>query len=138
MSTPTIDAATVQGWLDEYFAPWVHALALRVEHVALGEVVLTLPFAAGLTRSGGTLCGQSLMAAGDTAMALAVGVQLGEFKPMTTVGMTTSFLRPVSGGDARVVARVLKPGRNLVFGEIEVADRDGKLAAHMTTTYALL
>jgi acyl-coenzyme A thioesterase PaaI-like protein len=38
-----------------------------------------------------------------------------------------------------VIARVLKPGRNLVFGEIEIIEaREGKLAAHATSTYALL
>jgi acyl-coenzyme A thioesterase PaaI-like protein len=33
---------------------------------------------------------------------------------------------------------VLRKGKNLVFGEIEVADPRGALAAHATTTYALL
>jgi acyl-coenzyme A thioesterase PaaI-like protein len=33
---------------------------------------------------------------------------------------------------------VLRLGKNLVFGEIEVHDAGGKLAAHATTTYALL
>ena len=41
-------------------------------------------------------------------------------------------------GPARVTARVLRKGKNLVFGEIEVADAQGWLAAHATTTYALL
>ncbi len=79
------------------------------------------------------------MAAADTAMVIAVASQLGEFRPMTTVSQTTSFMRPVADSDVIVTARVLKPGRTLTFGEIEMAaERDGKLAAHVTTTYALL
>ena len=43
---------------------------------------------------------------------------------MTTVQLQTSFLRPIGAdaGHARVTARVLRTGRSLVFGEIEVAD----------------
>ena len=86
------------------------------------------------------LCGQSMMAAADTAMILAICTRLGEFKPMTTVQLQTSFLRPIPGdaGAARVVARVLRMGRKLVFGEIQITDAQGELAAHATTTYALL
>jgi uncharacterized protein (TIGR00369 family) len=89
---------------------------------------------------GGVLCGQTMMAAADTAMVLAVMTKLGGFKPMTTVQLQTSFLRPVGGnsGAARVVARVLRMGRSLVFGEVQVINADDELAAHATTTYALL
>ena len=90
--------------------------------------------------AGGVLCGQTMMAACDKAMVLAVMTKLGGFKPMTTVQLQTSFLRPIAGGsgDATVTARVLRMGKTLAFGEIEVADAEGRLAAHATTTYALL
>ena len=79
------------------------------------------------------------MAAADTAMVFAISSQLGGFRPMTTVTLNTSFMRPVSGSDLLVVARVLKPGRSLVFGEVELSSAtDGRLAAHATTTYALV
>jgi uncharacterized protein (TIGR00369 family) len=81
-----------------------------------------------------------MMAAADTAMVLAIMTKLGGFRPMTTVQLQTSFLRPVSGtsGACRVVARVLRMGRNLVFGEVQVINADDELAAHATTTYTLL
>ena len=128
-----------QRMLAELFAPWVQALGLRVEAVGGGEATLRLPFDASLSRVGGTVCGQAMMAAADTAMVLAISSQLGEFRPMTTVTLNTSFMRPVAGADLLVVARVLKPGRSLVFGEIEMSSAaDGRLAAHATTTYALI
>lgn len=127
------------GWLTTLFAPWVQSLGLRPVKVAGGESELLLPFDPALCRDGGTICGQALMAAADTAMVFAIASQLGGFRPMTTVGQNTSFLRPVAAGDVRVIARVLKPGRSLYFGEVElVGATDGKLAAHVTTTYALL
>ncbi len=137
MGEPMLEQA--QGWLQELFAPWVQALGLRPVKIAGGEAELLLPFDPALCRVGGTICGQALMAAADTAMVFAIASQLGEFRPMTTVSQNLSFMRPVAGGDVRVVARVLKPGRNLFFGEVElIGVGDGKLAAHATTTYAML
>jgi len=40
-------------------------------------------------------------------------------------------------GVARVVARLLRMGRKLVFGEVHISDARGALA-HATTTYALV
>lgn len=130
----------LQQALHEQFAPWVRELALRVEKASLGEVRLALPVAPRHVHAGGVLCGQTMMAAADSAMVLAVMTHLGGFKPMTTVQLQTSFLRPVKGdaGTAAVVARVLKMGRSLVFGEVELFTPEGAVAAHATTTYALL
>jgi uncharacterized protein (TIGR00369 family) len=77
------------------------------------------------------------MAAADTAMIVAISAALGEFRPMTTVSLNISFMRPVRKGDVLVTARVLRMGRNLVFGEVELFDEEGKMAVHATTTYAL-
>lgn len=139
------DLATLQAILAERTAPWVQQLGLRVTGAMPGEVALDLPIAPAHVHGGQVLCGQTMMAAADTAMILAISSQLpGGFRPMTTVQLQTSFLRPVGGsqtetlGTARVVARVLRAGKNLVFGEVELLDPQGRLAAHSTTTYALL
>jgi len=143
MTSPSpalLSLAALQRMLEELFAPWVRELNLQVRHVQPGEVHLALPVAPRHVHAGGVLCGQTLMAAADTAMVLAVSNHLGGFRPMSTVQLQTSFLRPVpaDAGEVRVLARLLKPGRSLVFGEIECLLPSGQLAAHATTTYALL
>jgi len=145
MSTPDpmaslADPEMLRNALGRVFAPWVRDLDLRVIEARNGEVTLALPVTSRHVHEGGVLCGQTMMAAADTAMVLAVMTKLGGFKPMTTVQLQTSFLRQVAGtsGTARIVARVLRMGRNLVFGEIQVLNADDELAAHATTTYALL
>jgi uncharacterized protein (TIGR00369 family) len=134
------DIEMLNAALSRIFAAWVRELDLRVLEASEGEVVLALPVAARHVHEGGVLCGQTMMAAADTAMVLAVMTKLGRLEPMTTVQMNTSFLRPVGGasGELRIVARVLRMGRSLVFGEIHLLDAKGELAAHVTTTYALL
>lgn len=140
MNTAAPDLDALREALRTVIAPWVAELQLQLDEARIGEVVLTLPVAPKHVHGGGVLCGQSMMAAADTAMILAVCTHLGGFKPMTTVQLQTSFLRPIPGdaGSARVVARVLRMGRKLVFGEIEILDARGELAAHATTTYALM
>jgi uncharacterized protein (TIGR00369 family) len=134
----TISAAQGQAILAENFAPWVQALKLEVLSCTEGVAELRLPFDASLVRVGGTICGQALMSAADTAMVIAISASLGGFKPMATVSQSISFMRPVAGRDVLVTARVLKPGKTLVFGEIEMrAAGEERLAVHATTTYAL-
>jgi uncharacterized protein (TIGR00369 family) len=134
------DIEMLKAALSHVFAEWIRELDLRVLEARAGEVVLALPITSRYVNEGGVLCGQAMSAAADTAMVLAVMTKLGGFKSMTTVQQQISFLRPVAGssGAARVVARVLRMGRNLVFGEVQVIDADDELAAHATTTYALL
>jgi uncharacterized protein (TIGR00369 family) len=133
-----VTPAAAQAILAENFAPWVQALGLTVETVAADAATLRLPFDPRLVRIGGTVCGQALMTAADTAMVIACSAALGGFRPMATVGQTISFLRPVANDDMLVEARVLRLGRTLAFGEVALrAAGSGALAAHATTTYAL-
>lgn len=125
--------------LDQNFAAWVLELRLTVESVDKMSARLRLPFSERLVRVGGTVCGQALMSFADTAMVIAVSAASGGFRPMTTVGQTISFMRPVANADVIAEAKVLRLGKTLAFGEIDLraGDRDD-LAAHVTTTYAIL
>jgi uncharacterized protein (TIGR00369 family) len=134
-----IERELLERALPDYFAPWVQALGLRVEDFGEGRVTLRLLQSEQLSRVGGMLCGQAMMAAADTAMVLALMSHFGAFRPCTTVQMNTSFLKPLSAQDALVEARVLRAGKTLAFGEIDVRGADdGKSACRASTTYALL
>src|SRR5215208_313486 len=125
--------------LAEFFAPWVQQLALKVEAFDDDSVTLRLPQNPQLSRIGGMLCGQAMMAASDTAMVFALINHFGEFRQCTTVQMNTSFLRPLSGQDALVQARVVRAGKSLAFGEIDIRGADdGKSVSRASVTYALL
>jgi uncharacterized protein (TIGR00369 family) len=134
-----MDTDQLQSALAEYFAPWVQALALKVESFDADSVTLRLPQSDQLSRVGGMLCGQAMMAAADTSMVLALINQFGEFRPCTTVQMNCSFLKPLSNQDALVQARVVRAGKSLAFGEIDIRGaHDGKSVSRSTVTYALL
>jgi uncharacterized protein (TIGR00369 family) len=134
-----MDKETLQSALPEYFAPWVQALGLKVESFDADSVTARLRQDPQLSRVGGMLCGQAMMAAADTAMVLALINHFGEFKPCTTVQMNTSFLKPLSNQDGLVHARVLRAGKSLAFGEIDIRGaNDGKSVCRASVTYALL
>ncbi len=133
-------AERMQSALDAVAAPFVKSLGLRVTDADRSHATVVMPITPALVHGGGVVCGQSLLAAADTAMVLAVSAGFGEFRPMTTVQLQTSFLRPVPGDTPEVTVhcRVLRRGKTLAFGDIQITMPDGKLAAHATTTYALL
>jgi acyl-coenzyme A thioesterase PaaI-like protein len=134
-----MDAPTLQAALPQYFAPWVQALNLQVQSAQGSQVSLRLPNTDQLSRVGAMLCGQAMMAAADTAMVLALMQHFGEFRPCTTVQMSSSFLKPLSGQDAIVTATVLRAGKTMAFGEIDLSGaNDGKSACRASVTYALL
>lgn len=132
--------AELQALYAEIFAEWVRELDLEVRATSADGVTLALPVRARHVHAGGVVCGQTLMAAADTALVLAISHVLGGFRPQTTVQLQTSFLRPVGKDVAEVAveARILKSGRNLVFGEVVLRLPDGQVAAHATSTSALL
>ena len=133
----TVPAA--QAILVANFAAWVQDLALSVESVAIGAAVLRMPYSERLVRVGGTLSGQALMSAADTAMVIALAGSFGEFKPVTTVSQNVTFMRPIAQQDVLVEARVIRLGKTLAFGEITLRGaKDDRVAAHATTTYAIL
>ena len=139
MSEHAINRESLQQALTDLFAPWVQALGLQVESWGPGEVTLHLPQSDQLSRVGGVLCGQAMMAAADTAMVLALISHFGEFRPCSTVQLSSSFLKPLSGQDAWITAKVLRAGKTMAFGEIDLRGaNDGKSVFRASTTYALM
>ncbi len=139
MSTQPVTTDTLQQALSELFAPWVQALNLQVERLVTDGVTLRLPQSEQLSRVGGILCGQAMMAAADTAMVLALIRHFGAFKPCSTVQLSSTFMKPLSGQDALVSARLLRVGKAMAFGEIDLSGADdGKSVFRASTTYALM
>ncbi len=123
--------------LAEKFAPWVQDLHLGIE--SANPIVLRLANRAALTRVGGMLCGQALMAAADTAMVLAISEALGGFMDMATINMTCNFLAAVVGEDALIETQITRLGKSLAFGDVRIFGAgSGKLCMHSTLTYTVI
>ncbi len=137
MNTEILQAA-----LPEYFAPWVQALNLQVQPWGAqdgGVVTLKLPQSDQLSRVGGMLCGQAMMAAADTAVVLALMAHFSAFRPCTTVQMSTSFLKPLANDDALITAKVIRAGKSTAFIDVDIAAASSRVSVcRASAVYALL
>ncbi|MFB7243557.1 thioesterase [Streptomyces populi] len=125
--------------LADNFAPWVLDLGLSVTELDEHRAVLRLPWSARLAREGGSLSGQALMAAADTATVIAVSAARGAFVPMTTVQQSTSFQRAVTDADVLIEAVLTKLGRRMAFADVTMtAEGSAEAAARASTVYAIL
>lgn len=134
-------AARIATLFDERGSAFVRDLHLRIDDAEPGAVRFTLPVTERLTHYGGVLCGQAIMTCMDTGMVF-VMMSLNETPSarFTTVELKTAFERgvPADVGAVTFEARASKPGRTLVFGEVDLRLPDGTRAAHATTTYMWL
>ena len=132
------------------FAPWVLDLGLHIESVETDPPpghaadwkpggVLRMAFSERLCREGGIVCGQAMMALADTAMALAIGAAAKEFRPIATVDQTTHFLKAVAASDVLADARVIRLGRTMSFGRVDLLSaNDRKPVAMVSCAFAML
>lgn len=106
-----------------------------VHAIGDGECTLDVPFQSAFERPGSMISGQVFMAAADVAMWLAIKTRLGLEDSSVTAEMKTNFLSGARNEGFRCTARVLKLGRQLIYGTAECVDSRGRLLTHHTVTY---
>lgn len=136
----TIDLSRWQAVFDS--APFVAHLGIRVDAAEPGAVQTSLTLQphhlqhTGAAHAGvvTTLADHSAGAAAQSSLAPGSGV-------CVTAELKLSLLRAAKGETLRCSARVIKPGRQLVFTESEVWCRDGEreqLVAKLSATMAVV
>ena len=119
--------------------PFTAVLGAAVVDVAPTEVRLRLAWTAERCTAGGILHGGALMGLADAAGGLCAFLNLPEGATGTaTISSATNFLRGVRGGHVEAVARALQVGRTVIVVETELRDADGRAAAKVTQTQAVL
>lgn len=135
----TITLEQAHAILEANFAEWVRQLDMKVTAVREDGISMQVPFSPRLCRIGGIMCGQAIISAADTAMVVALANANSGMRAMTTVDLTSNFMRPVKDEDAVLRAKVVRAGRSLAFCTTEISGADsGKVSAFVTGTYALL
>src|SRR6516165_7376731 len=93
-------------------------------------------FRASSLRPGGTISGAAMMALADFAMYVAVLAAIGPVPLAVTVNLNINFLRKARPGDLTAEARLLKLGKRLAVGEVEIrCEGQDEPVAHVTSTY---
>jgi uncharacterized protein (TIGR00369 family) len=115
-------------------------VAWGVETVALGHGKATLRLAgrAEFLRPGGTVSGPVLMGLADVALYAALLGAIGPVSLALTSNLTINFLRKPGPGAIRAEARILKLGRRLAVGEVQLfSGEEPEMAAHVVSSYAI-
>ena len=126
------------GQLEEVLAraAFARVYDFRLHSFADGECVIEVPFNPDLERPGGIVAGTAYMTAADVVFWLAIVTRLGlEAETSVTVNMSTAFLSSARREPFQAKGRILREGRNLIYGTAECATAQGKLLTHHTLTY---
>ncbi|HSD45228.1 MAG TPA: PaaI family thioesterase [Pyrinomonadaceae bacterium] len=115
--------------------PFLKLLGIEVESVGPGTATLVLPVREELTRNDGIIHGGAVASVIDSAFAFAIIPLLAENERTVTVDLTIHYLRPLSGGASRTIARVVRAGRRVITVSAELFDENDKLAATALSTY---
>jgi len=118
----------------------MHDLGLRISAASTGHVQFDVDVVPHVTHGGGVMCGQAILGCMDTGMVFVMMSYDNSDLGFTTVSLSTNFERavPEDIGTVTFDAYVVKPGRSLVFGQIDLYLPNGKRAATATTTYMWL
>jgi uncharacterized protein (TIGR00369 family) len=115
--------------------PFLRHLGVEVESVGPGTATLLLPVREEIMRNDGIVHGGAIASVIDSAFAFAIIPLLADNERTVTIDLTIHYLRPLSSGVSKTVARVVRAGRRVVTVSAELFDENGKLAATALSTY---
>jgi uncharacterized protein (TIGR00369 family) len=130
----------VTALVEEHF-PQVQAGSgrLSIESLAPLTAVVRMAQDPRAMRPGGTIMGPAMFKLADFAVYAAILAELGAGAlPAVTTSMTINFLSRPQPADLLARVRLIKLGRRLVVGEVEIFSEGAPdMVAHATSTYAL-
>jgi 1,4-dihydroxy-2-naphthoyl-CoA hydrolase len=119
--------------------PFAGLLGLEVVSASPEEVRARLDWDESRCTAGGILHGGALMGLADSSGGLCAFLNLPDGASGTaTIESKSNFFRPVSDRYVEATSRVLHQGRTTIVVETELRDADGRLAAKVTQTQAVL
>ena len=118
--------------------PFARISKFRAEELESGRAIVRAPYNNEFLRPGGTISGPVMMGLADFAMYAAVLTRVGVVELALTTNLNINFLHPPKPGDLLAKAQLIKLGKRLVVGEVEVyVDGHEDMVAHVTSTYSL-
>ena len=136
MKTGKLDSAHVERLsqaLDS--VPFAKFLGIELDEIDAGVATLSFEIRPELKQNHGVVHGGAIASLIDSATAFAIISLLPTDEHATTVDLTISYLRPLTQGRARAVARVIRSGKRLIVVSAELFDDRGTLAATALSTY---
>lgn len=115
-------------------AGWRETIGARIAEVDPGRVTIELDANASHRHEGGVVQGGVITQIADAAMGMALMTVQDDAMANVTIELKMNFVRPVVSGLTRAVGRAVDTTEDLLFGEADVYDSEGRLVAHGTCT----
>ena len=117
-------------------SPAISQLALELSELEPDFCVMRLPYRTALTNGSGTVHGGVLATLADTAVAFALSTNFDGKMGFATADLTIHFLSRARS-DVWARAHILKKGRRVNVGDVEMLDAGGRAVARALATFVL-
>jgi uncharacterized protein (TIGR00369 family) len=118
--------------------PFHDHVALTIESAENGQARLRMKWRPEHALASGVLHGGFLAILSDAAVHTAADTLLKPGETLTTIELKTNFLAPVRGQDAIAEASIVKRGRTIVLGEVDIRVESGEIVGKSLVTYMVL
>jgi uncharacterized protein (TIGR00369 family) len=134
-----LSARQVGELLEREFSQMFHRdSGTTIEDAWQGGCRIRRTFNERFLRPGGTISGPTMMGMTDFAMYVAILASIGPVPLAVTTSLNINFLRKPEQRDLIAEARLIKLGKRLAVGEVEIySDGDDEMVAHATATYSI-
>ena len=120
--------------------PFAELMGIAVDYFKFDHVRLRAVYNERFLRPGGTIAGPVMMGLADAAIYALVLSRIGPVELAVTTQLSINFLRKPTPGDVIADARMLKLGKRLAVGEVNLFSEDtgpDQPVAHVTATYSI-
>lgn len=139
MTKSKMNVVELESFLLTEFPQAFKAGDISIESADGATCLLRQRYSDQMLRPGGTISGPTLMALADCAMYVVLLSAIGPVSLAVTVNLNINFLRKgAPGQDVLAAARLLKIGRRLAVGEVNLlSGTSPDPIAHATSTYSI-
>lgn len=118
--------------------PFHDHVALTIESAENGHARLRMRWRSEHALVSGVLHGGFLAIISDAAVHTAADTLLKPGEELTTIELKTNFLAPVRGQDVIAEASIVKRGRTIVLGDVNIRVDSGEIVGKSLVTYMVL
>lgn len=139
MAVAKMSVAELEKFLHDEFPQAFSGGDLTIESADGQTCLVRQRYSDKMLRPGGTVSGPTLMALADCAMYVVLLSAIGPVALAVTTNLSINFLRRgAPGRDLRAAARLLKLGKRLAVGEVNLlSGTSPDPIAHVTATYSI-
>ena len=133
-----LSASEVDALLVREFAHGGSAAGNLIEEAWHGGCRVRRTFNPRSLRPGGTISGPTMMGLTDFSMYVAILASIGPVPLAVTTNLNINFLRKPAQRDLIAEVKLIKLGKRLAVGEVEIfSDGEEDMVAHATATYSI-